>query len=274
MSMKSILIWAPLGLGAGALLWAALAARGGSESGAVGPTPKPASPRRADRAEVAFPEATAAVSPGASPAAGLLASSGGGEYGVIEGRIRKMEEKLLTLEAKKTTLSDDNRELERQIASKYADLSVRTMAEWRVRNWEQLLGLSAAQKQSLLELCSRWNREDVGRPAGQEEWLARESELRSRLSVEQSARLHDTAASQSQAQWKNLGNSIGNMVGASTDEATRLRQILGDYAPPNAMLLPEGHGADWPGLMREGRDRLQSVLAPDQKAALSRFLPK
>jgi len=61
---------------------------------------------------------------------------------------------------------------------------------------------------------------------------------------------------------------------ASKDEQTKFQQTLGDYRAPNTMLLPEGYGADWPGLMREGSSRLQPLLSADQTAKLSRFVQK
>jgi hypothetical protein len=92
--------------------------------------------------------------------------------------------------------------------------------------------------------------------------------------VEQAAKLHNSAVSQSQQMWRYLGTSIGSMVGASREESLRFQQVLGDYRAPNVMLLPEGHGADWPGMMQEGTSRLQPVLSSDQMAKLSRFIQK
>ncbi|MBI3858082.1 MAG: hypothetical protein HY293_20570, partial [Planctomycetes bacterium] len=155
---------------------------------------------------------------------------------------------------------------------KQAEFSARNMAEWRVRNWEQLLGLSETQKQSLIELCTRWAREDAGRLPSRDAWLQREVDLRSRLSAEQSAKLHDTASTQSQQMWGYLGKSIGSMVGASREEQVRFQQTLGDWRAPNTMLLPEGYGADWAGMMREGSTRLQPVLSADQMAKLGRYV--
>jgi hypothetical protein len=64
---------------------------------------------------------------------------------------------------------------------------------------------------------------------------------------------------------------VGSMVGASKDEVSRFQQTLGDWRPDGAMLLPEGYGADWSGLLREGTSRLQSVLTPEQMAKLARY---
>ena len=272
MSRKTILMSAPLGLGALVLLWAALAARGEPGAKPARAAQKPAVRKAAPTEISADPEPPAAeprttASP-ASPAAG------GGEYAVIEDRIRKMEERLLGLEAKRNALSGANQEMEKQIVEKNAEASARMMAEWRVRNWEQLLGLSETQKQALIEMAARWTREDAGKPAGRETWLSRENDLRSRLSVEQAARLHDTTVAQSQQMWNHLGRTIGGMVGASKEDQTRFQQTLGDYRPSNAMLLPEGYGADWPGMMREGSSRLQQVLSSDQMAKLNKFVQK
>jgi hypothetical protein len=273
MSRKTMLISAPLGLGALVLLWAAMAARGEPESKPARPIPKPAAAKRPVPVEapaiVDAPAPTPAVSP--APAA---PAEGGGEYAVISERIRKMEEKLLALEAKRNTLSGGNQELERQLMEKQAELSARTMAEWRVRNLESLLGLSANQKQALIDLWAGWTKQDAGRPADRETWLQRETDVRSQLSVEQAAKLHDNAATQSQQMWTNLGRSIGSMVGASKEEQTRYQQTLGDYRAPNAMLLPEGYGADWPGMMRDASGRLRPLLSADQIAKLDRFVQK
>jgi hypothetical protein len=199
------------------------------------------------------------------------APSSGGLDDVIQQRIRNMEERLLTMETRRTALADANQELERRIIEKNAGLLAQVMAEARVRGWEQLLGLSETQKQSLLDWCQSW---ETGRIAGRDVWLSREPELRARLSVEQAARLHDTAVAQSQQLWSHFTRSIGGMVGATRDESVRFQQLLGDYAPPASMLLPEAYGADWPGMVREGSNRLQSVLSPDQLTKLNRFAPK
>jgi len=187
-------------------------------------------------------------------------------------RIRKMEEQLLTLEATRSSLSDANQALERQIVEKNAETSARMMAEWRVRALEPLLGLSETQKQSLIDLWARWNREDAGKPASRDTWIAREQDFRSRLSVEQAAKLHDLSVQTTQAQWGNLGRTIGSMIGASKEDQTRLQQALGDYRPANTMLLPEGYGVDWPGMLREGAARLQPMLSQDQLSKLGRYL--
>jgi hypothetical protein len=143
-----------------------------------------------------------------------------------------------------------------------------------VRSWESILGLSETQKQSLIDLCATWQRQDGGKPATREAWLAREQDLRSLLSAEQAAKLHDNAVQQSQTMWNHLGRTIGSMVGASKEDQTRFQQTLGTYGPANAMLLPEGYGADWPGMMREGSSRLQQLLSQDQMAKLNRFIQR
>lgn len=270
MSLKTMLVSSGVGFGALGLLWAAWAVRG-----VPAPAPaKSAAKKTAARRplDVEPPLESTRDMPSADRTA--PAASGGGEYTVIEERLLKMEEKLLTLETKRSSLAGANQELERQIIAKNTALSARTMAEWRVRNWEQLLGLSETQKQTLIDLCTEWGREDAGRPASRDTWLSRESDLRSRLSVEQAAKLHNTAVTQSQQMWNYLGGAIGGMIGASKEDSLRFQQVLGDYRAPNVMLLPEGHGADWPGMMREGSSRLQPVLSSDQMAKLSRFIQK
>jgi len=270
MSPKTILILAPLGLGAGILLWAAMAARGEPETKFPRAVPKPPTAKRSAPTELPTPVESPAPARELSPAS----AEGGGEYAVINDRIRKLEEKLLALEAKRTLLSGDNQELQRQLAEKQAEASSRTMAEWRVRQLETLLALSAPQKQALLDLWAGWLRQDAGRPADREAWLQRESEVRARLSVEQAAELHASVGAQSQQLWANLGRSIGSMVGASKEDQTRYQQSLGDYRAPNAMLLPEGYGADWPGMMRDASGRLRPLLSADQIAKLDRFVQK
>jgi hypothetical protein len=272
MSPKTILISVPVGVSALGLLWAALAVRGEPELNGARPAPGSGAARRSD------PRPTPAELP-REPLSAITYSApsvpaGGGEYPLIEDRIRKMEEKLLALETQKAALSGSNQDIERQINEKNAEMSARTLAEWRVRAWEGLLGLTETQKQSLIDLCTQWGREDAGHLAGRDTWLARESELRSRLSVEQSAKLHESTVTQSQQMWSYLGKSIGSMVGASKDETLRFQQVLGDYRVPSTMLLPEGYGADWPGMLREGSARLQSVFSSDQVAKLGRFIQK
>ncbi len=270
MSRKTVLISAPLGLGALVLLWVAMSARGEPESRPARPVVKPVTAIRSAPAELSATVGTPAPASSLPPAP----AEGGGEYTVINERIRKMEEKLLALETKRNTLAGGNQELERQLAEKQGELSARTMAEWRVRTLEQQLDLNSTQKQALIDLWAGWAKKDGGRPADRETWLQREAEVRSQLSVEQAARLHENAATQSQQMWANLGRSIGSMVGASKEDQTRYQQTLGDYRAPNAMLLPEGYGADWPGMMREALGRLRPMLSADQVAKLDRFVQR
>ncbi|HVR87875.1 MAG TPA: hypothetical protein VMU54_26390 [Planctomycetota bacterium] len=274
MSPKTILISVPVGCCALGLLWAALAVRGEPEPNTAKLPPRRGTARSAPETSAAQ-ERMSAISYGAPPPlVPAEPAAGGGEYPIIEERIRKMEERLLALEAKKTSLSGSNQEMERQISEKIAEQSARTQAEWRVRAWEALLGLSETQKQMLVDLLTQWGKEDAGHPADRETWLLRESELRSRLSVEQAAKLHESSVTQGQQMWNFLGRSIGSMIGASRDEMTRFQQVLGDYRVPSAMLLPEGYGSDWPGMLREGASRLQPVLSSDQMAKLGRFIQR
>ncbi len=268
MSRKTILLSAPLGLGAVVLVWAALSARGSQVSKPERTDRKTAAPRKALPAEASAPVRESASYVAPSPAT----PSSGGEYAVIEERIRLMESKLVLLETKRDELTAANQDLERQINEKNVEASARMQAEWRVRSWEQMLGLSETQKQALMDLWTQWVKSDGGRPQGKDVWQAREGELRSRLSVEQAGKLHDTAAAQSQAMWNHLGRTLGSMVGASKEDMTKFQQTLGTWQAPGAMLLPEGHGADWPGLMKEGSARLQPLLTSDQMARLNKMV--
>jgi hypothetical protein len=269
MSRKTILLSAPLGLGAVVLAWAALSARGPEASTPERTDRKAAAPRKAAAEEPAAParESASYVAP-ARP----TTPSSGGEYAVIEERIRLMESKLVLLETKRDELATANQDLERQIGEKNAELSARAMAEGRVQTWAFLLGLTGEQKQSLLDLCTQWHKSDAGRSPNRETWINRENELRSRLSVEQAAKLHDFVAQQSQSLWNHLGRTLGSMVGASKEDQTKFQQTLGAWQAPGAMLLPEGYGADWPGMMKEGTTRLQSVLTSDQMAKLNKMV--
>src|SRR4029453_493312 len=169
----------------------------------------------------------------------------GGEYAVIEDRIRMMEEKMLALETKKAEITESNQDLERQLVEKQAEATARMMGQARVLQWEQLLGLTETQKQSLMELCTLWAKQDAVRPPTRETWLRREDDLRRRLSAEQAGKLNETTSKQSQMMWSMLGRSLGSMIGASKEEMTRFQQTLGDWRPNGAMLLPEGYGASW-----------------------------
>lgn len=272
MSRKTILVSAPLGLGALVLLWAAVSARGDQESRLARPERKPAA-----AAPKLSPAGVGTAIPGAPPAASFVAPpapSESGEYAVIEARIRAMEERLVALQSKRDDLSVANQDLERQIGERNAEYQARTQAEWRVRQWEQLLGLTETQKQGLLDLWTQWLKADAGRPAGRETWQSREGELRSRLTAEQAARLHDSAAKQSELMWNHLGRSLAGMAGAPKEDHARFQQTLGAWRAPESMLLPEGHGADWPGMMREGTTRLQSVLSPEQMTKLNRYVQR
>jgi len=268
MSRKTILLSAPLGLGALVLVWAALASRESEVSKPERAERKAPARRPAAPAESAAPvrESASYLAPAAP------APAGDGEYALIEQRIRLMEAKVVSLEAKRDELAAANQDLERQIGERNAEASARVMAEARVSTWGFLLGLTEAQKQSLVELCTQWHKADAGRSPNRDTWITRENELRSRLSVEQAAKLHDHVTLQSQSMWNHLGRALGGMIGASKEDQTKFQQTLGNWQAPSAMLLPEGYGADWPGMMREGSARLQPVLTSDQTAKLNKVV--
>lgn len=267
MPKKAILVVAPGILGALILAWAAFAAR--PEEGAAKASPsRPAPPRREGMPAAAAEAPKEAGTP--RPAAAPLPAAGP-ENAAIQARVRQLEERLLELEAKRDEIAAANRELEKQVTEKWAEASARTTAEWRVKSWETLIALGESQKQSLIELCTKWGREDAGRPAGRDAWVARETELRSRLTVEQAARLSENSATQSGRMWSNMGRSLGSMVGATKDEQTRIQQTLGDLRLPADMLFPEAHGGDWPGLLREATARARPMLTPEQTARLEKY---
>jgi hypothetical protein len=271
MSRKTMLATVPLGLGAVVLFWAALASRGES-------VPKPVAARPAAKAvrpsPAADPVAAETEAPARAPAprAPLTPIRGDGEFAVIEARIRKMEEKLFALETKKAEFTTSNQDLERQLVEKQSEQSARMMAEARVGQWTFLMGLTDLQKQSLMELCTLWAKQDMVRPATRETWQRREDELRGRLSAEQAGKLHDLTSKQTQSMWNMMGQSLGSMAGVSSKEdLLRFQQTLGDWRPDGAMLLPEAYGADWSNLMKEGTSRIQSLLTPEQMARLARY---
>lgn len=264
MPKKAILVVAPGILGALVLAWAAFAAR--PEEGTAKASPSRPAPTRHEGAPAASPREPATF----RPAAAMLPAAGPTEHPAIQARVRQLEERLLELEAKRDEIAAANRELEKQVTDKWAEASARSTAEWRVKSWETLIALSESQKRSLVELCTKWGREDAGRPAGRDAWLARETELRSRLTVEQAARLSENAAVQSGRMWSNMGRSLGSMVGATKDEQTRIQQTLGDLRLPADMLFPEAHGGDWPGLLREATARARPLLTPEQTARLEK----
>jgi hypothetical protein len=254
--------------GAAVLLWAALASR--EEPGPKAPSPKA---RRVEPAP-ADPEAPPAVPSPAQRRAAAAVERGSDDYGVLHERIQQLEERLLDLDLRRNALAVANQDLERQIREKSAESSARMMADWRVRSLEGQLGLSAAQKQALTELWTKWGREDAGRSADRASWLSREADIRSRLTAEQAAALHDLASLQARQQWSSLGTTLGTMVGASRDEQTRLQQTLGELPVPNTMLLPEAYGADWTAMMKQASGLVQPLLSSDQRAKLDRFVQR
>jgi hypothetical protein len=259
-----------VGAGAAALVWAALAAR--EESRAKTPPVRPKT-RAADAAAANPEDAAIAAEPAAKRSVELVDPSGD-DYGVIRERIRLMEERLLALDLRRNDLSSANQDLERQVREKSSEASARMMADWRVRSIDTLLCLNAAQRQALTELWTQWGKEDAGRPADRATWLSREVDLRSRLTAEQAAALHDIASTQVRQQWGFMGTTLGSMVGASRDEQTRFQQTLGELPVSNAMLLPEGYGADWQGMMKAASGQLKPMLSTDQQAKLDRMMPR
>lgn len=255
-----------VGSGALALLWAVLASREAPRSTAA-PRPRPAQPSVSIREEAApLPDAARRPAPEAVDAAD--------DYGVIRERIRLIEARLVDLDLRRSDLAAANQDLERQIREKSTEASARMMADWRVRTLEVQLGLSADQKRALTELWTKWGREDGGRPVDRATWLSREPDLRSRLTAEQGAALHESVSLQTRQLWSSMGATLGTMVGASRDEQTRLQQTLGEFPIPSTMLLPEAYGAEWQAMMKQASGAVQPLLTGDQRAKLDRFVQR
>jgi hypothetical protein len=267
------LLIAAAALGLGIVVWAARGGHGPEPAPRPRIAPAPAAPKARAPGPPPSAEAESRISVEAPVERPLPAPSGAvsPETAVIQERVRKMEERFRELEARRDALRVSNRDLEAQVAEKGAEASARAMAEWRVRAWESLLGLNETQKQSLLELWTRWGRQDAGRPADAATWLDREADLRSRLTTEQAARLSEQSAAAAQKMWTSLGPTLGSVAGGGKDEQSRLQQLLGDFRPAADMLLPEAHGADWSGLMHEATSRVKPSLTPEQTARLDRM---
>ena len=269
MPKKTILIAAPAAFGALILFWASLVAR---EEPATSPAPAKkavrTSPAPASAAAVIVPSEV----PGPAPAeVEPPRPSATPESAAILARIRALEERQADLEAKRDLLSAANRQLEKEAAEKWAAASARSTAEWRVRAWEGLLGLGEEQKQGLIELWTKWARDDAGRPAGRDVWAAREAELRPRLTAEQSVRLSESVSKQAAAMWSQMGRTLGGMAGLATkDEQARLQPAIGDLRLPAGLLLAEANGADWPELMKEAVSRVRPLLTAEQAGRLEK----
>jgi len=270
---KTIAFAAPAGLAL--LVWAAVAAR---PDGAPDPAPplrraapvRPVAavplPEREDEIAVAPAERVRPAAPRTSPAATVSP-----ETAAIQGRVEILEVRLRELEARRDELAASNKEMDKQIAEKMAEASAKGIADWRVKQLDAVVGLSETQKQGLLALWTQWSKEDAGRAGDPAAWVAREGEIRSRLTAEQSAKLHESASGQAQKMWSRMGATLGSVIGAPKDEQARLQQSLGDYRPAGDLLLPEAHGADWNGLMRDALGRLRPSMTPEQTARLDKM---
>jgi hypothetical protein len=265
--------WIPVlvGLGAALLIWIAVAER--SEPQAPSPRAHPKA-RKAEVPSAAAPEAAIPPGPTALPTPTSSPVAGEEDYPLLRERIRRLEERARDLEARRGGLVAANQELERQVREKGAEATAGAMATWRVRMLESLLSLTPDQKQMLTELWTTWLKEDAGGPSSRDTWLVREGDLRARLSVEQTAKLHDSVSTQTRQIWSMMGNSLGSILGASREEQIRFQQTLGNFPLSNSMLLPEPYGADWPGMMKEAAARLRSGLSADQTAKLDRALQR
>ena len=102
MSRKTLLILAPLGLGAFVLAWAAMTSRGEPEARPARPAAKPAPARKAAPTEIGISVEPPASAPYVAAPASAPESSP--ENALILQRIRMMEEKLLLLESKRDAL--------------------------------------------------------------------------------------------------------------------------------------------------------------------------
>src|SRR5438477_7032388 len=141
MSKKAILVIAPALLGIPIIFWTALATRGEGEPAVVKP-PKPVGVRKAPPPREPSENPVSVVPTEGDVRPSSLSVSP--ETAAIQERVRRMEERVRELEAKRDLLAADNKDLEKQVAEKWAETSARSMAEWRVKAWESLLGLSGS----------------------------------------------------------------------------------------------------------------------------------
>lgn len=267
--------WIPAlaaGVGGAILVLAAVALRGDAEEA---PRPK----RRASRDSKPVKErrerteAPIARSPErALPRTSGEAPAGTIDLSVVRARVEAMEARLRELEARRDLLKTENENLTREITERSAQARARSTAEWRVRSWAKLLGLTESQKDELKQLWTRWALEDLSNPPSASTWLGRESELRSRLSSEQSLKLHDSTATQSSRKWSYMGRTLGRVAGAPKEDYDRLQQSIGEFSIPDITLLPEAHGADWKGMLNRAAERMRPVLTPDQAAKLDQYV--
>ena len=268
MARKRIVLALPVALGLGVLLWAlGMAREEGPKKPPAKGRPAPVAPQRVVEASPVEPVATARPVP--APAA-----SGTVEPSAIQSRVGELEARLRDLEARRDALTDANRDLEKRAAERGAEAGALAQADWRVRAWEKQLGLTESQRQEVLDLAKAWAKGDAGGKASRETWALREGELRSRLTTEQAARLNQSTAEQSARMWSQMGQAVGMYAGMSSEEQARLQPSLGSFPLPNSALLPEAHGADWPGMIREAAGRARPMLTAAQAERVDKFIAR
>ncbi len=268
MSSRKLVLGAPAAAGLVILVWALVSAREERPAAAPVRAPRPAPAPPEPRAERRDPSPAPSA---ARPAKAAETPSPGGIEAAVQSRVSELEDRLRALEARRDALAAENRDLEKQASERYAQAGALSTAQWRVRAWEKLLGLTEGQKKEVLDLATGWAKEDAGGRASREAWGVRENELRARLTSEQAARLAQNVASTAAGQWRVMGQAIGQYAGLPSSEHVRVQQALGDFRLPDTALLQEAHGADWGGIFREAASRARPLLTPEQAARLDRY---
>jgi hypothetical protein len=205
----------------------------------------------------------------------------------VHDRMRDMEERIRQLEARKSALALQNKDLEEKVDEK-------DEVEPYAASLSDLLELSDTQRQSMNDLWGKWRKEDGGlfpnelRKATVETWLSREAELRSILTADQASELHKSASNAAQSCWKNTIDGIllnllpredvdANLnivpkpkeeVDRILGEEARMRKAIGEYPLPEGALLLGANRAEMNDFIKEVGRRLEPALPPQQKDRL------
>ena len=201
----------------------------------------------------------------------------------VEGRIRELETHLTSLEKRAAAAREENVQLAKKIAvaERARERDARTWAVSWVKQYATPAGLSAERCAELIELWVEWFQADTAQRPSLETWRVRESELKKRLTVEETAKLagevrrgQETVVHESVEKFVKQAQ-IDSKRGAAFEEQVKDRIPIQDD-----ILLPAAHPkerVDWRavyGAVRRSLLELDGVLSDEERARLETLVEK
>jgi len=206
-----------------------------------------------------------------------------GTPGTVEDRLKDLYAKLTALEKKRRELALDNSAMEKKITDAQAEkeATLRRASQAWIKHYGASFEPGEKQVADIDQLWYGWIKEDQGKTADAGRWLAREQELREKLTPGQ---IPPLARMVREEQGKNVKAMLGVFVRQSKlgpeKTAALEKAILERLRFEEGVLLPDAHpdqGALWTNVLstlESSLPELSALLTEDELAALRKTLSR